>query len=334
MIDNMKSYEINDEKSLKQLIPQWERLYDNCLVASPFQSPYWLYCWWQYFGCDRMRVLSLWDNDKLVGIAPFFIYKKEKRSILCLMGTGISDYLDVLIDPQYSVKGIEHVWKYVADIQKEWDECDFQELKQESILLKSRMPENLSGKIFIQSTCPYLVLPDSMDKLFKIMSKKFRNNIRRCNRKIELNENVNISTDSGKDIIKNLDELVWLHRARWESRMLPGVMKEETLLRFYRKVSSELKNRKMVDVYIMRIGQNAVAAYYIFTKNDTAYAYLGGFDPTMEKYSPGTVMLYHVIDDAVKKRLKYFDFLRGNESYKYKWKPYNKYNCQIRVFKK
>lgn len=329
----MKILEINDMESLKRLIPQWGKLYERCLYATPFQSPVWLFYWWKYFGSGKMKTITLWDKNILAGIAPFYIYRSENGSILCLMGTGISDYLDILIDPKYHTCGNELVWKYIGRIQNEWDECDFQELKYGACLLRSKIPSNFFCELSIQDVCSSLVLPESIDSLSKKFTKKFRSNINRCKRKIELRKNVLFSS-SKDNFNRNFDELVRLHCARWESRSLSGVINEKNLVNFYREVSLELKNIGMADIYTLQIGENVVAAYFTFTRNDTVYAYLGGFDPDTEKLSPGTITLYYVIHDAILKRKKRFDFLRGDEPYKCKWNPENRYNCQLRVYKK
>jgi hypothetical protein len=59
--------------------------------------------WWKYFGTAELWTLALRHKERLVGLAPFFIKRSDtadKGSVL-LIGTGISDYLDVLLDTKF-----------------------------------------------------------------------------------------------------------------------------------------------------------------------------------------------------------------------------------------
>ena len=50
-----------------------------------------------------------------------------------------------------------------------------------------------------------------------------------------------------------------------------------------------------------------------------AYYYIGGFDPSRARLSPGTIMIGHAIEEAIGAGARTFDFLRGREAYKYAW---------------
>ena len=49
--------------------------------------------------------------------------------------------------------------------------------------------------------------------------------------------------------------------------------------------------------------------------------YNSGFAPERAALSPGVVLLAHLIRDAIERRCQKFDFLRGEERYKYEFEP-------------
>ena len=75
----------------------------------------------------------------------------------------------------------------------------------------------------------------------------------------------------------------------------------------------------MLRLYLLRIGGSTAAAYYGFTVNRSAYAYLSGFHPKFAALSPGTQIVAHAIEEAVREGAREFHFLRGGEAYKYAW---------------
>ena len=53
----------------------------------------------------------------------------------------------------------------------------------------------------------------------------------------------------------------------------------------------------------------------------TTYYYQAGFDPNNGSISPGTFLVAHTIRKAIEEGSKHFDFMRGDEPYKRRWKP-------------
>jgi CelD/BcsL family acetyltransferase involved in cellulose biosynthesis len=69
----------------------------------------------------------------------------------------------------------------------------------------------------------------------------------------------------------------------------------------------------------LRAGEHVVAALYGFVRGRKFYYYLGGFDPAFARYSPGSLLIYHAMQQSRSAGLRWFDFLRGAEPYKYRW---------------
>jgi CelD/BcsL family acetyltransferase involved in cellulose biosynthesis len=59
--------------------------------------------------------------------------------------------------------------------------------------------------------------------------------------------------------------------------------------------------------------------------------YNSGFDPAHASLAPGIVLLAHVIRDAIDRALPMFDFLRGEEPYKYAFGPTPEELFNVRV---
>src|SRR5919202_546321 len=115
--------------------------------------------------------------------------------------------------------------------------------------------------------------------------------------------------------------------ARWESCGVPGgVLRDPRVERFQRDAAPELLRAGMLRLYALRIDGHIVGAYYGLAHGARAYAYLGGFDPDYAFESPGTILIGHAIEEAVREGAREFHFLRGPESYKYEWGAVDRWN--------
>ena len=64
-----------------------------------------------------------------------------------------------------------------------------------------------------------------------------------------------------------------------------------------------------------------IASFVTLEWDDTVGLYNSGFHPDRAALSPGVVLLAHVIRDAIERGRRRFDFLRGEERYKYEFGP-------------
>jgi hypothetical protein len=62
------------------------------------------------------------------------------------------------------------------------------------------------------------------------------------------------------------------------------------------------------------------------------YACLSGFDPAYSSYSTGSLLLLKVIEKAIELKYSEYDFMKGNELYKFKWAKNFRRNFNIKFY--
>ena len=67
------------------------------------------------------------------------------------------------------------------------------------------------------------------------------------------------------------------------------------------------------------MGGRRIAAGVWFDDGETLYFYNAGVDPDARDLSPGVLLVARSIEMALEAGRSRFDFLRGDESYKYGW---------------
>ena len=72
-----------------------------------------------------------------------------------------------------------------------------------------------------------------------------------------------------------------------------------------------------VDALVGDRGEVAAAAFS-FADDSGYYLYNSAYEPELSHLSPGQVLLGALIEKAIDRRLKVFDFLKGDEAYKYR----------------
>jgi len=309
---------------LHALRPSWSELWERCPDATPFQSPEWLLPWWEHLGRGSLCTLALWDDDRLLGLAPLFTERYFGLPLrrLALIGTGNTDYLDVLLDPQARPTTASEFVSELPGLTWDWDFCDFQQLRANSPLLEAP-PSPVRDLVLEQEVCPILRLRggDSGETL----PSRLRKNLRYYERRLEREGGI-LGLAPREAVTETLNAMFNLHGARWRERKLPGVFTSARVRRFHQEAARGFAARGWLRLHTLTFAAEVRAALYCFTCRGRGYYYAGGFDPTLARLSPGTVLTGRAIQSAVGEGAGEFDFLRGDEPYKYSWGAANRIN--------
>lgn len=302
---------------LEAIREEWLALWRSCPEATPFQSPQWLVPWTRHlFGGGQIMVLAMRDGGALAGLAPFFRWGTERRTV-SFLGAGISDYGDLLFAPERERECVKEALSFLRDVRCEWEAVDLQELRGKSELLALQPGEFRAEEC---SVCPVLELasyPDSMDS-------KHRTDVRRARNKLAKDPALTFSWADRATVQTDMNDFLRLYAARWGEP-------EEPLRNFHREAAEKFVESGDLRLAVLRTGGQAAAAIYAFVSGKTLYCYLSGFEPGMAKMSPGAVLLNWVIDSATAEGLAAVDFLRQTEAYKYLWGARDRINYALRA---
>lgn len=321
---------ITTSERLVSLRPHWSNLWESCPNATPFQSPEWLLPWWEQLGRGRLFTLAVWHHDQLVGLAPLFAERYFGLPVrrLALIGTGNTDYLDLLLAPETASAALSLILDAIAAEPKRWDFCDFQQLRLNSHLLAEDLALPLQRRVLEQEVCPVLSLPAGPNPLEAVLPTRLRSNLRYYGRRIE-REGGSLGIADPEGLTDAMDALFQLHETRWRRRKLPGVFTNPRVRRFHLLVARGFAERGWLRLHTLSFEKEIKAALYCFHCRGRAYYYAGGFDPTLARLSPGTVLTGRAVHAAADEGVQEFDFLRGDESYKYTWSATNRTNHRV-----
>ncbi len=323
---------IREADELMALMPQWWALWRCIPSATPFQSPAWLLPWWENFAPGELYSAAAYRDGQLVGLAPFYLETGSLGRRLLPIGISISDYLDVLVDPACEQEAGQALTRVMSDEDARAD-WELPELRLEAQALALPCPSDFEEVSEQGKSCPYLPLPPRADDLRAALPPRKRRSLAMNRNRAERRGPLTFHSIADMAPEALLAELIRLHASRWESRGEPGVLCDARVKAFHESALPGLVAAGLARLYALRIGEVIAAAYYGFIHNGSAYGYLTGIDPTFAHESPGTLLLAHAMEEAIREGTREFDFLRGGEAYKYGWGAQDRWN-QRRAFRR
>jgi CelD/BcsL family acetyltransferase involved in cellulose biosynthesis len=317
--------QIDDAAAFAALETEWWNLWSRCPTATPFQSPAWLIPWWEAFAPGRLCVVTGREAQRLVALAPLYLEQGAFGARLLPLGVSISDYVDMLFDPEFAAAACRELAAYLVRCVPIWQMLEFGELPPDAAALRLLAPADCEDCVEFSTACPVLRLPPDGAIEAHLSSRK-RSNIRLARNRTERRGFVDIVTADRNSALPMLDNLIRLHGARWQSRGASGVLADSRVRRFHRAVIPRLLRAGLLCLCELRVAGDTTAVYYGMQHRERAFAYLTGLNPQYAFESPGTMLINHVINRAIVDGAREFHFLRGREAYKYHWGPVDRWN--------
>lgn len=313
--------EITSVAAFEHLRVEWGELWGRDPFATPFQTPEWSLAWWTHLQTGALWVITLRSEERLIGIAPLSIscsnFTGERE--VSWIGEGITDYLDVLIEPGFEAEGIDLLLHHIAISRASWDTVRLSGLRKAASLLRALPPRGMIAKCEQSRVCPILRLPETADRFEEGLRPRLRRSLRRGSVMLDAVGSYSFERATIETLPEHLEALFRLHSARWQARHQPGALTNSAVLEFHREVAPQLLQRGCLWLDSVRVRGNIVAVYYGFLHRHRYYYYLSGFDPIWARYNLGTKLMAWICEASIKEGANVFDFLRGNHAYKYLW---------------
>jgi hypothetical protein len=340
--------------SLDELAPYadaWERLTDGV----PFRSWTWLCHWWRHYGPRnshearqvRLAVLCVFDDSEtLVGVAPWYVESSSLQGrVLRPLGSGkvCSEYLSVLCDRAQEEPVVEALAEHLVCSAFDnspgalhWDMLDWDSVDGEDCVV-ARLMEHLekAGCTVDRRPgpcCWRLDLPTTWESYVASMGKSQRRTVRRLEREMsEADDLVLHSTLQPGELPRAMDILVDLHQRRRKMLGDEGCFASERFLGFYRDVVPELFRQGRVQIHWLELGGKPIAAEYQLLGNGVIYVYQAGVDPDAMEHEPGNMINVAILRRAIEQGFRAYDFLRGDEQYKSRFRAQPRPSVDYRV---
>ena len=287
---------------------------------------------------SSLKILCATEGNELVGIAPFRITHRRLKGLLSYdiiepLAYGETDYTGIIITKQEE----QCLHQFIVHLlsQKDWDFMNFPDLPQtaQTLALMRTAKDIPKFEAIKGAICPYIAIPGTKDKLLANLNSKFQKKLRNSLHKLE--------SEQGKVELRNYYELgsldktmeifVKLHQKRWTARGEPGRFSNQKSLELTKQTARYFAEKDWLRLYFLTVNNKPVAAELNLEYKEKMYCHLKGLDPDYYKYRVGSLLTFKVLEECVKKRISEYDFMQGDEAYKFDWTNKFRQNMNIQL---
>ena len=280
-----------------------------------FTLPEWLRTWWQFFGSDaELYVRSVRLGDQVLGVAPLQI----RGRVASIIGSiNVCDYQDFIWKPGAEEEFCSSILQDLASRGVERLELD--PVRPDSQIVSSLIPlarsKGYATSSAFSDISMDMELPATFEDYLEGLEGKQRHEIRRKMRNIGSIGDIRYVVYAGRDeIAKAINTFLQLfpEYRRDKAEFLTSHMQE-----YFRGLAANLADSGPLAIGSLESGDRTLAMIMYFDYNNNIYLYNSAYDPDFKNMSVGIISKVFCVRDSIEKGHKRFDFLKGNEQYKY-----------------
>ncbi|NQU96417.1 MAG: GNAT family N-acetyltransferase [Chloroflexi bacterium] len=303
------------EETFETIADLWLELLPRSPGATVFHTLRWQETWWRHFGDGAaLRLLSLRD-DGFQAVAPLM---ERGRVVSFLGGTDLVDYHDFITSEQPDSGFFDALMSRLA-ADGEVDALELLSVPDGSATLDG-LPAAARAvgwrvEVETEDVAPRLALPPTWDEYMASLSRKNRHELRRKLRRLEGAGRVRFVEVAGAAAIaEGLDDFVALVRKSGPEKAAFLTPERE---RFFRAVAVALAEEDAARLSFLELDQERVAVSLSFIHGKDRLLYNSGYDPQYRRLAVGLLAHAFNIRCSIEQGLQVYDFMRGDEPYKY-----------------
>lgn len=325
----MKLQTIDTSEEFFRLRGEWDALLQSSESDCIFLTHEWLSTWWKHLSDGRrLSIMALRDGGELIGVLPLAArpaqYARMMPPILEFLGSGIigSDYLDAIVARE---REREVMMTFAEHLNSNGIMLQLSQLRAGrcivSLLADELQQIGWVGEQTKLNVCPYIDLSEhSWESYLATLGPNVRKNIKRCLR--NLPKAFRMRVDCAPETLDAgvaLEILMELHRKRWDASGRSEAFQSESVIAFHREFVRLAAERGWLRLITMHLDRVPASALYGLLYRGTFCFYQSGFDPLFSKYSVGLATMALAVNTAIEGGALEFDFLHGDEEYKFHW---------------
>jgi CelD/BcsL family acetyltransferase involved in cellulose biosynthesis len=327
---------IRDSEELAALRGPWEEMLRDSPMATPYNSWDWQEAWWKHFRPavdprSELFVIAGERGGRLQVLAPLMLCRGSVRGLgvreLRFLAHSLTPRNEILYRNECPpADALAAVLDCLAAHRREWDMVNLWNVPASAAWLPLLDQVSAHSGLHALSgpgiRSAYIALENSLDDY---MSDSIRSGhkrgvlqkVRQLTRKSDFRV---AEYHRPEDVLLGLEQAFAVSKGSWKGKLGTDMTGLEARRSFYTEVTPRLARRGEVRIWIASLDGVPIALEYHLVSEEKVYFIVNDFQEAYGRLSPGTVLLYQVLERLfAEKRQREFYFSGDLYDYKRQW---------------
>ena len=325
------SYEISE--NIATLEPEWCAFQQHA-DGTVFQTFEWLATWQQNIGISRdVRPAVVIGSDPqgtILFLLPLATQPAGFARELVWLGTELCDYNGPLLAQHFStefdVANFVQLWERIIAALRQYPRLSFDLIRLEK--MPATIGEQPNPMLYLPASlnpsgAHLIALDSSWDNFYasKRSSATRRRDRSKRKRLAASGELRFIEPDNHADALLMVQTLIEQKSCSFARMGVSNFFKRPGYTEFFRAVATDPKMASLVHISQLNVGEDPAAVNLGLAFRNRYYYLLASYTDKkgLSRFGPGAAHLRELLQRAIERGFKYFDFTIGDESYKSDW---------------
>jgi CelD/BcsL family acetyltransferase involved in cellulose biosynthesis len=252
-------------------------------------------------------------DGQLIGIGPLL---RQGEKMAFIGSSDVCDHMDFIARRGQEAAALSQLLDYLEAM--DWNSIALQSLLPDSLALSHFAPLAEQRGYLVEKTQedvnPQTMLPSSWEEYLSWLKKKDRHELRRKQRRLN-HATPNFYTITEREKLPEaLESFFELFKLSGEEK---AAFMTEPMRSFFETMIDSLAEAGYIRLSFLEVSGVRGACALCFDYGDSFYLYNSGYDPAYASLSVGLLIKVFCLSEGITLGKKRFDFLRGDEPYKY-----------------
>lgn len=305
---------------------EWDALADRT-GGQLWARPGWVRAWWRAFGRGRLDIVALRRDGELAAVLPLC----RRRGALA----SVTNWHTPEFDAVGNEDAVSQLLAMLLGPRPRRVSLAFIDAGAHASVALQCLGERIGYRAIVRPLehSPYIPTDGGWEAYLAERDGKMLRELRRRKRLLEGEGVLSFDVHSGEERLDELlDEGFGVEAAGWKGFAGSAVLSNPATHRFYREIAAWAVTRGSLRLGFLRLNGHAIAFDFSVEENGVHYLLKTGFDPDENRFAPGKLLRYQMIERTFLNGLRLYDFLGTNNPWKDDWTPLSRERSLVQLF--
>jgi CelD/BcsL family acetyltransferase involved in cellulose biosynthesis len=300
---------VETHHSFDALADEWHELAAR-VEAPPWVRPEWIRAWWTSFGRGQPEVIAVRSHDTLEALAPLVRHRGVLRS-----PTNWHTPEFVPLAETDEARGALAGALWHAGARR----VELAFLAESAWVDAARRTARDAGHVLLERVLvrsPFVPIEGAWEDYVATLDRRLVSELKRRRRRLsELGE---VSTEL-VDGSEHLADAFRIEASGWKGARGTAIASQPETRHFYTAVAEWAAREGLLRLAFLRLGDRRIAFRFNLEQAGRLYALKSGYDEEFAKFSPGSLLVFDLLEYAFRHELRSYELLGTETPSKREW---------------